>query len=194
PTAIPATPPCDPRSGSSRRSTARASAPSTSTASSRCTRRSRRSYRSGRAARWPSFTRAARPTRRARTSTRRTTWRAAQRGSRARPTDGWGRAIRTRSKPPSPFRAVAMGGALPRTLQGDVGAISMQSIERFDVRADGDPRARQSFEALYEQGVRDLLHGTGRETFEAVKMLRSANAARISPAHGADYPRGPFGE
>src|SRR5262249_50355663 len=53
---------------------------------------------------------------------------------------------------------------------------------------------RQSFEALYEQGVRDLLHGTGRETFEAVKMLRSANAARIAPAHGADYPRGPFGQ
>jgi uncharacterized protein (DUF1501 family) len=109
--------------------------------------------------------------------------------------DGWlARAIRTRSKRASPFRAVAMGPALPRTLQGDVGAISMQSIERFDVRAGGDPSARQSFEALYEQGVRDLLHGTGRETFEAVKMLRSANAARIAPAHGAEYPRGPFGE
>jgi len=37
------------------------------------------------------------------------------------------------------------------------------------------------FEALYEPGVRDLLHGTGRETFEAVKMLRNANASRISP-------------
>ena len=108
--------------------------------------------------------------------------------------DGWlARAIRTRSKRASPFRAVAMGPALPRTLQGDVGAISMQSIERFDVRA-GDPSARQSFEALYEQGVRDVLHGTGRETFEAVKMLRSANAARIAPSHGAEYPRGPFGE
>ena len=108
--------------------------------------------------------------------------------------DGWlARAIRTRSKRASPFRAVAMGPALPRTLQGDVGAISMQSIERFDVRA-GDPSVRQSFEALYEQGVRDVLHGTGRETFEAVKMLRSANAARIAPAHGAEYPRGPFGE
>jgi len=108
--------------------------------------------------------------------------------------DGWlARAIRTRSKRASPFRAVAMGPALPRTLQGDVGAISMQSIERFDVRA-GDPSARQSFEDLYEQGVRDVLHGTGRETFEAVKMLRSANAARIAPAHGAEYPRGPFGE
>jgi uncharacterized protein (DUF1501 family) len=109
--------------------------------------------------------------------------------------DGWlARAIRTRSKRASPFRAVAMGPALPRTLQGDVGAISMPSIERFDVRAGGDPSARQSFEALYEQGVRDLLHGTGRETFEAVKMLRSANAGRIAPAHGAEYPRGPFGE
>ena len=108
--------------------------------------------------------------------------------------DGWlARAIRTRSKRASPFRAVAMGPALPRTLQGDVGAISMQSIERFDVRA-GDPSARQSFEDLYEQGVRDVLHGTGRETFEAVKMLRSANAARIAPSHGAEYPRGPFGE
>jgi len=108
--------------------------------------------------------------------------------------DGWlARAIRTRSKRASPFRAVAMGPALPRTLQGDVGAISMQSIERFDVRA-GDPSARQSFEDLYEQGVRDVLHGTGRETFEAVKMLRSAKAARIAPAHGAEYPRGPFGE
>ena len=109
--------------------------------------------------------------------------------------DGWlARAIRTRAKSASPFRAVAIGGALPRTLQGDVGAISMQSIERFDVRAGADSNARQSFEALYEQGVRDLLHGTGRETFEAVKMLRSANAARISPANGAEYPRGPFGD
>src|SRR5437773_9220736 len=109
--------------------------------------------------------------------------------------DGWlARALRTRSKRTSPFRAVAMGGALPRTLQGDVGAISMQSIDRFDVRAGADTSARQGFEALYEQGIRDLLHGTGRETFEAVKMLRSANASRISPANGAEYPRGPFGE
>src|SRR5206468_1866313 len=109
--------------------------------------------------------------------------------------DGWlARALRARSKSTSPFRAVAMGGALPRTLQGDVGAISMQSIDRFDVRAGADTSARQGFEALYEQGVRDLLHGTGRETFEAVKMLRSANASRISPANGAEYPRGPFGE
>ena len=109
--------------------------------------------------------------------------------------DGWlARAVKTRPANPTPFRAVAMGPALPRTLQGDVGAISMQSIERFDVRAGSDGSVRRGFESLYEQGVRDLLHGTGRETFEAVKMLRSVNASHIPPANGADYPRGQLGE
>ena len=110
-------------------------------------------------------------------------------------TDGWlARAVATRSAKSTPFRAVAIGPALPRTLQGDVGAISMQSLDRFDVRTGDDGTARQGFESLYEQGVRDLLHGTGRETFDAVKMLRSARASRIAPAHGAEYPRVPLGE
>src|SRR2546427_13110403 len=110
-------------------------------------------------------------------------------------TDGWlARAVATRPARSTPFRAVAIGPALPRTLQGDVGAISMQSLDRFDVRTGDDGTARQGFESLYEQGVRDLLHGTGRETFDAVKMLRSARASRIAPAHGAEYPRVPLGE
>src|SRR5436309_14837384 len=110
-------------------------------------------------------------------------------------TDGWlARAVAARPAKSTPFRAVAIAPALPRTLQGDVGAISMQSLDRFDVRTGDDGTARQGFESLYEQGVRDLLHGTGRETFDAVKMLRSAQASRIAPAHGAEYPRVPLGE
>jgi uncharacterized protein (DUF1501 family) len=109
--------------------------------------------------------------------------------------DGWlARAVGTRPAKSTPFRAVAIGPALPRTLQGDVGAISMQSLERFDVRAGTDGTARAGFESLYEQGVHDLLHGTGRETFDAVKMLRGAGASRIPPANGAEYPRVPLGE
>src|SRR2546425_8401674 len=108
--------------------------------------------------------------------------------------DGWlARAARTLPATPAPFRAVALGPALPRTLHGDIGAISMQSIDRFDVRG-ADASAGRGFEALYDQGVHDLLHGTGRETFEAVKILRSANASRMAPANGADYPRGQFGD
>ena len=39
-----------------------------------------------------------------------------------------------------------------------------------------------------------MLHGSGRETFEALRMLRAADAARIPTATGAEYPRGPFGD
>jgi hypothetical protein len=47
---------------------------------------------------------------------------------------------------------------------------------------------------MYEQGVRDILHGTGRETFDAVKVLKSANPQRFAPENGAQYPRGRLGE
>ena len=116
-------------------------------------------------------------------------------GVKATP-DGWlARTAGGLPAPGSPFRAVALGPTLPRSLRGDVGAISMPSLERFDVRAASETAmARKGFESLYEQGVRDLLHGTGRETFEAVKMLKSAGAARIPPANGAEYGRSKFAQ
>jgi uncharacterized protein (DUF1501 family) len=39
-----------------------------------------------------------------------------------------------------------------------------------------------------------VLHGTGNETFEAVKMLRSADPEKYSPAAGANYSNGRFGD
>jgi uncharacterized protein (DUF1501 family) len=51
-----------------------------------------------------------------------------------------------------------------------------------------------TFEAMYSQSVDTVLHGTGQETFEAVKMLRAADPARYTPARGANYPRGRFGD
>jgi uncharacterized protein (DUF1501 family) len=58
----------------------------------------------------------------------------------------------------------------------------------------GGVDARVGFEALYAAGVRDLIHGTGRATFEAVKMLKAADPGRFEPAHGARYPRTDFGD
>src|SRR5437660_8746366 len=114
-------------------------------------------------------------------------------GVKATP-DGWlARAVKTLPAKPAPFRAVALGAALPRALQGDAGAIAMQSIDRFAMRA-ADTTARGGFEALYARSVSDVLSGTGYQTFEAMKMLRSANVSRIPPANGAEYPRGQFGE
>src|SRR6059036_165815 len=110
--------------------------------------------------------------------------------------DGWlARAAVTQPSPTSPFRAVALGPTLPRALRGDAGAISLASLDRFDVRATSEAAAaRQGFESLYAQRVHDLLHGTGRETFEAVRMLKRANASRLAPANNAEYPRSRLGE
>jgi uncharacterized protein (DUF1501 family) len=116
--------------------------------------------------------------------------------------DGWlarGLAAMPAREPVSPFRAVSLGAVLPRVLRGDVGAVAMNSVADFDVRETAPQMAagggaRQGFESLYEQGVRDLLYGTGRETFEAVKMLKAAAPQRLSPANGAVYPRGRFGD
>src|SRR2546428_3881932 len=109
--------------------------------------------------------------------------------------DGWlARAATTRPASRSPFRAVALGPTLPRALRGDAGAISLVSLDRFDVRATEAAGARKGFESLYEHSVHDLLHGTGRETFEAVRMLKSANASRLAPATNAADPRSRLGE
>ncbi|HEY6274446.1 MAG TPA: DUF1501 domain-containing protein [Terriglobales bacterium] len=112
--------------------------------------------------------------------------------------DGWlNRAVASmKEAQPSPFRAVAMGGALPRTLAGSVPAVAMSDIRGFAVggRGPGAATASNSFEAMYEQSVDTVLHGTGNETFEAVKMLKSADPEKYTPAAGANYPRGRFGD
>ena len=112
--------------------------------------------------------------------------------------DGWlNRALAGVSDPQnSPFRAVAMGGSLPRTLAGSVPAVAMSDIRGFAVGGGGRGAqvASNTFEAMYEQSVDAVLHGTGNETFEAVKMLRSADPGKYTPAPGANYPGGRFGE
>jgi uncharacterized protein (DUF1501 family) len=92
----------------------------------------------------------------------------------------------------SPFRAVAFSPQTPRILQGPAPTIAMSSVNDFTVRATGDDAQR--LEALYRTGSADLIHGTGTETFDAVKMLRSADPQRYAPEHGAEYPKSPFGQ
>jgi uncharacterized protein (DUF1501 family) len=111
--------------------------------------------------------------------------------------DGW-LARAAGALPPgrvTPFSSVALGPRLPRVMHGNAAALALRSLARFEVREGARPAmAQQGFESLYGDGVRDLLHGTGRETFAAVRMLRSAGAAGLAPGHGARYPRGRFGE
>ena len=96
----------------------------------------------------------------------------------------------------SAFRAIALGPSLPRILSGGEPAIAINNINEFGVGGNnpkGTPNAN-TFEAMYEHSVDSVLHGTGQETFDAVKMLRSADPAKYKPAAGADYPNGRFGD
>ncbi|HYL93726.1 MAG TPA: DUF1501 domain-containing protein [Alphaproteobacteria bacterium] len=112
--------------------------------------------------------------------------------------DGWlNRALSgIQEDKPSPFRALAMGGALPRTLSGSIPAVAMSNIREFGVGGNGPAgnAASNTFEAMYAQSVDTVLHGTGNETFEAVKMLKAADPAKYTPATNANYPRGRFGD
>ncbi len=111
--------------------------------------------------------------------------------------DGWlNRCVRAKPDPSATaFRAVALGSTLPRVLRGVASSLAISNIADFDIRSgEGTLNAKRGFEALYERGVRDLLHGTGKETFEAVRMLKAADPLRHQPANGADYPRGRFGD
>jgi uncharacterized protein (DUF1501 family) len=92
----------------------------------------------------------------------------------------------------SPFQAVAMTDQTPRILEGSAPAVAMTSLDAFAVRAGGS--SAEQIEALYRTGTADVVHASGSEMFEAVKMLRAANPQRYQPENGADYPRSQFGQ
>jgi uncharacterized protein (DUF1501 family) len=90
---------------------------------------------------------------------------------------------------------VALGSQVPRTLEGKIPAIAVNNLKDFSVAGRG-PQASpisNAFQAMYDSSSDAILHGTGRETFEAVKMLRSADPAKYTPAAGVLYPNTRFG-
>ena len=112
--------------------------------------------------------------------------------------DGWlNRALQDErvSGKPSAFRAVALGTQVPRTLQGKLPAIAISNVNDFSVAGRGAQTnsISNAFQAMYDESTDAVLHGTGQETFEAVKMLKSADPAKYKPANGVVYPNTGFG-
>lgn len=93
----------------------------------------------------------------------------------------------------SAFRAVALGAEVPRTLAGRVPAIAISNVNSFSVggRSDKASMAATAFESMYGASGDSILHATGEEAFDAVKMLRAANPAQYAPR--AQYPDTEFG-
>jgi uncharacterized protein (DUF1501 family) len=91
----------------------------------------------------------------------------------------------------SPVRAVALGPVLPRSLGGSEPAVALASIGGFQVR---NADAARQFEQMYASSADPALAATGRETFEAMKLLASIQRQPYTPAAGASYPHGHLGD
>jgi uncharacterized protein (DUF1501 family) len=105
--------------------------------------------------------------------------------------DGWmNRALPKVEGKASPVRAVSLGPVLPRAMRGAQPAVSLQSIDAFQVR---NAEASKMFEEMYVKTKDPLMQATGKDTFEAVAMLQAIQRQSYTPAAGAEYPRDAFG-
>ena len=106
--------------------------------------------------------------------------------------DGWlNRALPKESSAPSPLRAISLGDTLARSLRGNNDAVAVRSLNDFQVH---DTRGAATFESMYENTLDTTLHGTGKETFNAVKVMQSIQKQPYVPANGANYGNGGFGK
>src|SRR4051812_38797884 len=106
--------------------------------------------------------------------------------------DGWlNRALPPAKSPISPVRAVSLGTNLSRTLRGPNSAIAVSNLSEFQIR---DTQSSNTFEGMYEGTLDKVLKGTGKETFDAVKILQSVQNQKYVPSGDAKYPNGRFGQ
>jgi uncharacterized protein (DUF1501 family) len=122
--------------------------------------------------------------------------------------DGWLNRALGVSPAPAPvsaFRAISIGPTIARTLSGRQPAQAIGNLATFGLHDHGSgaslptaapnaPVAPDGFAAMYADSVNSVLHGTGSETFEAIKMLRSADPQKYQPEHGAVYPNVAYGQ
>jgi uncharacterized protein (DUF1501 family) len=107
-------------------------------------------------------------------------------------TDGWlNRALPKESGAASPVRAISLGDNLARTLRGHNDAVAVRNLNDFQVH---DARGAATFESMYENSLDTLMHGTGKEAFNAVKIMQSIQKQTYVPANGASYGNSGFGK
>jgi uncharacterized protein (DUF1501 family) len=97
----------------------------------------------------------------------------------------------------TPFTAVSLTSALPRSFYGDHPSVAISNLQDFAIELKANPAAAnmaaKSFEELYDQTSAGQLKETGRESFQAMKLLQAADIRNYRPAGGAIYPNSPLG-
>lgn len=97
----------------------------------------------------------------------------------------------------TPFQAVSLTSSLPRSFYGDHAAVAINNLQDFKLQTRGNAAAvnmtARSFEDLYDQTSSNLLKETGKESFDAMKMLQKADTKNYKPEHNAVYPNTALG-
>lgn len=97
----------------------------------------------------------------------------------------------------TPFQGVSLTSSLPRSLYGANPALAISNLQDFNIQMRGNVNganiAAKSFEDLYDQTSSELLKDTGKESFEAIKMLQKTNTKNYKPENNAVYPNTALG-
>ncbi len=102
--------------------------------------------------------------------------------------DGWlNRALTPPGKETSPLRAVGMGSRVARTLRGERDAVAMGDAQQFNM---GNQDAATILENAYAASGDAKWGRTGKNAFEAMKMIQTINQSPYNPQGGAQYAQG----
>ncbi len=111
---------------------------------------------------------------------------------------GWlNRAVGLLGHDATPFRAVSLTSSMPRSFYGDNPSVAISNLQDFAIQMRGNPTganmAAKSFEDLYDKTASGLLKETGKESFDAVKMIQKTDVKNYRPEHNATYPNTALG-
>ncbi|MDB5190977.1 MAG: hypothetical protein JWQ96_540 [Segetibacter sp.] len=111
---------------------------------------------------------------------------------------GWlNRAVGLMGHDATPFRAVSLTSSLPRSFYGDNPSVAINNLQDFAIQVRGNQAganlASKSFEDLYDKTTSGLLKETGKESFDALKILQKTDTKNYTPSNNAVYPNSPLG-
>jgi len=102
--------------------------------------------------------------------------------------DGWlNRALPPTGTETSALRAVSMGKQVARTLRGERDAIAVGDPQQFNM---GNQDATSILESMYASSADAQWRRTGKDAFDAMKLIQSINQSSYRPQNGAQYGQG----
>jgi uncharacterized protein (DUF1501 family) len=92
----------------------------------------------------------------------------------------------------TPFQGVSLTSSLPRSFYGMNPAVAISNLADFNIQLRGNQAganmASKSFEDLYDQTSSGLLKNTGKESFDAIKILQKTDVKNYRPENNVVYP------